>query len=166
MRHSSKSRSAYCAYFDILILYSSHSLNSAGGLESPCLVSLFTSVILFPSFAPLSVHYVLYLMPTCTGSSKDSGTLCTCTSFVPRSPPKEGKCKVCGHRRSAHLDSTSGSSSSKYIERLLKNIEATAIHEEARKETIEGFRPHRPCSTVSLLSALVSTSPHLLDSCA
>jgi len=97
-------------------------------------------------------------MPTCSGSSKSPGVPCICTSFIPRSPPKENKCNICGHRRSAHTDHTDSTSgaSGKYVNRLLKNIVATAVHEEARKETIQGFRP-RPQQYSSTTTATVST---------
>ena len=88
-------------------------------------------------------------MPTCAGSSKEPGIPCLCTSFIPRPPPKVGKCEICGHRRSSHVDNPPGSNS-KYLSRLLKNIDATAVHEEARKETNQGFRPQQSSSTVAL----------------
>lgn len=87
-------------------------------------------------------------MPTCSGSSKSPGMPCVCASFVPRSPPKENKCDICGHRRSAHTDNTT-SNTGKYVNRLLKNIAVTAVHEEARKETIQGFRPRQPSNTTT-----------------
>ena len=101
-------------------------------------------------------------MPTCLGSSKSPGALCICTSFVPKSPPKENKCDICGHRRSAHTDDAPNTNG-KYFNRLLKNIAATAVHEEARKETIQGFRPRQHSSTVAASTTTTSTMRTLLS---
>lgn len=90
-------------------------------------------------------------MPTtCTGSLKDY-TACVCVLFVPKKS-KSAKCKTCGHRASHHSDIPATSQDSdalpttkppgeKYVTRLFKSLEATAVHETAREEMLEGFRP-------------------------
>ena len=108
--------------------------------------------------ATLSTPASIPIMPTCARSSKEPGIPCLCTSFVPRPPPKVGKCKICGHRHSSHVDNPPGSSS-KYLSRLLKNIDATAVHEEARKETNQGFHPQQSSSSTVALPDIVSTLP-------
>ena len=94
-------------------------------------------------------------MQNCTGSKAKDSAPCPCTSFAPRPPPKDGRCDSCGHQRSAHLEAPS--SDNKYVQRLLKGLAATAVHEEARKETLDGFRPKKQ---VRLLSPR-SRHPHL-----
>ena len=85
-------------------------------------------------------------MSSCSGSFKDL-LPCTCISFTPKNPPKENRCSGCGHRQSAH---TTGPN--KYVEHILKNIATTAVHEEARKETTQGFCPKTLSNKVSTLS--------------
>lgn len=81
--------------------------------------------------------------------------MCTCTLFVPRRT-KETKCKTCGHRQVSHSGDSVPSrnveplenpkvSENKYVDRLLKSLKATEVHESARKEMVGGFRP--PIST-------------------
>ena len=82
-------------------------------------------------------------MQTCTGSSKDP-VHCPCHRFAPKPPPKDSRCDSCGHRRSAHQDNAPSVGGDKYVKQLLKNMAATAVHEEARKETLQGFRPREP----------------------
>ena len=125
---------------------------------------------LFFSCSPSAPHGVLLrypplplMMQACSGSPKDSSP-CTCSSFAPRPPPKEKKCSSCGHRRSAHNDCAPKSdSNNKYVKRLLKNITATAVHEEARKETVQGFRPQQASGTVTVRATLTLDSQCLIQ---
>lgn len=97
----------------------------------------------FPS-APLDS-----IMPTtCTGSSKDDAS-CVCTQFIAKKS-KGSKCKTCGHRLTSHLDTpapqdaegmVTRGAEGVYVNRLFKSLGATAVHEAARKETLQGFRP-------------------------
>lgn len=90
----------------------------------------------------------LIMSPTCAGSSSDSDS-CDCTSFVPRKS-KKSRCNDCGHRQTHHPDSTadhdnnptaSSSSGKIYVDRVFRSLEGSAVHERARKETLQGFRP-------------------------
>ena len=131
--------------------------------RSPCFISLSLSLSSLHFLgSPARLPFPLSIMQTCSGSSKDPGAPCTCTSFVPKPPPKENKCNVCRHRRSAHTDSAPNANS-KYVKRLLKNITATAVHDEARKEMVQGFRPRQPSSAVTTppVSILLCTDPSL-----
>ena len=98
------------------------------------------------SQTPQTIHHPCPSMQTCTGSSK-SPAPCLCTVFTARPPPKEDKCEVCRHHRSAHVESPP-KVDNKYVERLLKSMNTTAVHEEARKEMAEGFRPEKPPATL------------------
>jgi hypothetical protein len=144
----------------------SHSLSSARGClgvrsrhKFPVLPSSF--YLHHPPLLPL-----LPMMQSCSGSSRDSSP-CMCTSFTSRPPPKENKCNTCGHRRSTHTDNTPNVNG-KYIKRLLQNMTATAVHEEARKETIQGFRPEQPsstpASTVCILPYLFASTVYFIHS--
>ncbi|KAF9643389.1 hypothetical protein BDM02DRAFT_3191711 [Thelephora ganbajun] len=93
------------------------------------------------------------MLVTCIGSSKNQAS-CTCTQFTPWKS-KEAKCKGCGHRLGSHLDTptlshatetpaTTAVPENKYIGRLFNSLKATAVHETARKEMLEGFRPPSP----------------------
>ena len=95
-------------------------------------------------------------MQTCTGSKAKDSAPCSCTSFMPRPPPKDGRCDTCGHRRSAHQEAPG--TDNKYVQRLLKGLAATAVHEEAQKETLEGFRPKKQ---VRLCLSPTGRHPHL-----
>ena len=111
---------------------------------------LLSSALLSPACSQLPTPYLphrssLFMMQTCSGSSKDPSP-CTCSSFTPKPPPKENKCSSCGHRQSAHNDRAPN----KYVKRLLKNIATTAVHEEARKETVQGFRPQHSSTATSV----------------
>ena len=83
----------------------------------------------------------------CTGSSRSLGT-CPCPAFVPKKS-KQTRCKTCGHRMVSHLDDPAPSQDElspaeapgKYVGRLLRSLKSTAVHDVARKETLEGFRP-------------------------
>jgi len=124
----------------------------------PTFPFVFLSTLPPPLFIPLSLTLasssLSFSMPTtCTGSVKDR-TTCTCTLFIPRKS-KATKCKSCGHRQSLHLDiptpshgaeaaATTTVPDNKYVSRLFKSFEATAVHESARKETLQGFRPPSP----------------------
>ena len=132
------------------------SLSSASGLKTRLDTSSPSHFL--PSFLPshslfsllsslfLNIHPPNPTMQTCTGSTKDPAH-CPCTRFTPKPPPKDGRCDSCGHRRSAHEDSAPNANN-KYVERLLKNMAATAVHEDARKETLQGFRPQESVDPV------------------
>lgn len=103
-------------------------------------------------------------MPTiCTGSTKDRSA-CTCTLFIVKSS-KKTKCKGCGHRQASHTDvpahlpqevetlPRTEAMENKYVSRLFKSLEATSVHEDARKEMLQGFRPRSPPAIVSRLGA-------------
>jgi len=108
-------------------------------------------------------------MPTiCIGSLKDIEG-CNCNLFIPRKS-KKNKCKSCGHQKVSHsdipttppprgtkVDTTAMAKPqghSKYTDRLYKSLKATAVHEDARKETLQGFRPPSPPTMVCAASML------------
>ena len=85
---------------------------------------------------------------TCTGSPKDH-TPCTCTLFILKRS-KQTKCKTCGHRFSHHSDVPTAPQDSnappapkapgdKYVTRLFKSLEATAVHERQGKRCCKAF---------------------------
>jgi hypothetical protein len=90
-----------------------------------------------------------YTMPTtCTGSSRDNAP-CVCTLFVAKKS-KGSRCKTCRHRLTSHVEApaqqniegtVTRGAEGVYVNRLFKSLGATAVHEAARKETLEGFRP-------------------------
>lgn len=96
----------------------------------------------------------------CSGTSNNSEG-CQCTSFAPKKS-KKSRCKDCGHRQSHHSDPPTTEShqatpdprptldggQKKYVDRLLQQMEVTAIHEEARKETLLGYRPMASVSKI------------------
>ena len=108
----------------------------------------------------------------CTGSSKDNAT-CACTLFVARKS-KGMKCKTCGHRLTSHIGASvptpdikpiegSTAADNKYVNRLFRSLGATSVHETARKEMVEGFRPTSSgnvcCVFYSLLIPLTVFTP-------
>jgi hypothetical protein len=122
-----------------------------------------------PSPLPLPPHRLcppiaFYTMPmTCAGLLKDN-TACTCRLFIARRS-KETKCKTCGHRQALHSDIPATSHSAnppmtteapenKYVNRLAKSLEASSVHESARKEMLQGFRPRPQPVKVSTPIAL------------
>ena len=103
----------------------------------------------------------------CTATSKD-GTACMCANFVPRKS-KGAKCKTCGHRISYHSDNTTKlqdtettpppkAPGEKYVTRLFKSLEATAVHETAREEMLQGFRPPFTQADVRIIETLCGIS--------
>jgi len=102
---------------------------------------------------------ILCTMPTTCAGSQKNGDSCDCTLFVPKSNGK--RCKSCGHRRVSHSNIPTPPSQdantnitvaprqepSKYVNRLFRSLEATAVHENARRETLQGFRP-QPSSAI------------------
>lgn len=83
-------------------------------------------------------------MPTvCAGSTGDPRP-CSCTTFVPMLPPMAVTCEECGHSQSKHQPK---SKTSTYVSRLLKQMDNAVAHEQARVETVQGFRPRAASST-------------------
>jgi hypothetical protein len=86
---------------------------------------------------------------SCTGASKNT-TACACQVFVPKKS-KGTKCKTCGHRDTYHSDPTTSQDPStppatkrlgeKYATQLYRSLEASAVHETAREEMLQGFHP-------------------------
>lgn len=140
--------------FSIPLLFSSLSL------------ALPTSFPPYPLITPFHRSFLTTLTPRpistlssalCTGLQNDSNG-CDCSLFVPKKL-KAHRCKACGHHLISHpksspsplslalpLDTNPATATikqdhSKYVTRLLKSFEATAVHEDARKETLQSFRP-------------------------
>ena len=115
-------------------------------LEPP---SLSLSFPLAPYTPPPLTHSSHFSMPsTCTGSPKDH-TACACTLSIPKRS-KQTKCKICRHRFSYHSDVPTApqdfgappapkAPGDKYDTWLFKSREATAVHESAREEMLQGF---------------------------
>lgn len=126
-------------------------------------LSVFSSHAHFPPY-PLSLFQTLapptpgpsaHTMPLiCSGGSEESGD-CDCKSFVPKKS-KKSKCKTCGHRLNLHSDppTTNNKGQSKYVTHLVHSLDASAVHEVARKETLQGFRPVSPIVVSPLLPLL------------
>lgn len=123
-------------------------LNTQHTTSSPSLLSPLTSSHLPTLF--FTPEHTYHIPMTCTGASKDN-TACLCTLFIPKKS-KGAKCKTCGHRLSYHSDNQADlkdfktpvpakAPGDKYVTRLFKSLEATAVHETAREEMLQGFRP-------------------------
>jgi hypothetical protein len=152
---------------------------------TPPLLFLPPTSTIFLSPSCLLLHHPLsslftpapYLMPTiCAGSQKDTNS-CGCSLFIPKKS-KENRCKTCRHQRVSHSDipttppqddntitAVTKKDRSKYINRLFKSLEATAVHDNARKETLKGFRPPSPPTVVRVASTLHITFTNLYHSC-
>jgi hypothetical protein len=98
-------------------------------------------------------------MPSiCLGSS-DEDVDCDCAVFVSRRSGRSG-CKRCGHDQASHSDSTATGSREhptiaatqrdrdKYVDRMVRSLATSAVHDKARRETLQGFRP-TPTASVS-----------------
>lgn len=120
------------------------------------------------SFPIPTIPQVSLLMPSiCLGSS-DEDVGCDCVLFVPKRSRKS-RCKHCKHPQTSHSDSPATQSHehvalaatqqdhNKYVDRLAKSLKASAVHDKARRETLQGFRP-TPL-------ALVSPSPIYSTTC-
>ena len=133
--------------------------------------------LLFPSSQHSPPHSFSFPIPTiprvslpmpsiCLGSS-DEDVDCECVAFVPRKSRKS-RCKECNHSLASHSDPPATQSHehiavaatqrdhNKYVDRLAKSLKASATHEKARKETLQGFRP-TPSASVSPLSLYSTT---------
>ena len=128
-------------------------------VPSPHLPSLSTSppTFLFP--LPSTAPWVSHLMPSICHGSSDEDVDCDCTSFISRRSGRPG-CKHCGHDQASHSDSTATRSKEhptiaatqqdrdKYVDRMVRSLATSAVHDKARKETLQGFRP-TPTASVS-----------------
>ncbi|KAF9789551.1 hypothetical protein BJ322DRAFT_1105409 [Thelephora terrestris] len=126
-------------------------------------------------------------MPSiCLGSS-DEDVDCECVAFVPRKSRKS-RCKECNHSLASHSDPPATQSHehiavaatqrdhNKYVDRLAKSLKASATHEKARKETLQGFCPTPSASsnapstkgktTSRAVSSRVATQSKVKDSVA
>ena len=124
-------------------------------VSPPHLISLLPLDISPPShsfFLLSTAPWVSPPMPSiCLGSSDDDVD-CDCTLFVSRRSKRPG-CKRCGHDQAFHSDSTATRSQehpavaatqegrNKYVDRMIKSLATPAVHENARRETLQGFRP-------------------------
>lgn len=111
------------------------------------------------SFLVSTTPWVSPLMPLICDGSSDEDVDCGCMSFAPKKSRKL-TCKHCGHHQASHSNPAPTQSREhtavaatqqghdKYVDRLMRSLDASAVHDEARRETLQGFRP-TPSASVS-----------------
>ena len=107
---------------------------------------------------PTILRVSLLMSSICLGSS-DEDVGCDCVLFVAKRS-KKSRCKHCHHRQASHSDppvtppqehiaiAATQQDHNKYVDRLARTLKASAVHEKARRETLQGFRP-TPSTSVS-----------------
>jgi len=111
------------------------------------------------SFLVPTTPWVSPLMSFICDGSSDEDVDCNCTGFFPKRT-KSSRCKHCDHRQASHSNpvpirsrehptmATTQQDHNKYVDRLMRSLDASAVHDEARRETLRGFRP-TPSASVS-----------------